>query len=92
MCSHINFCYWILLDHAADRDYNEVLNVPIALMGNQNITIQVSLIDDESGEGEEKFMGQLELTQEYPRVQLTNPTITITILDNGELFVSASKG
>ena len=81
-----------LLDYTADRDYNEVLNVPIALMGNQNITIQVSLIDDKSGEGEEKFMGQLELTQEYPRVQLTNPTTTITILDNGELFVSASKG
>lgn len=67
----------------ADRDYDQVLNVPLTLMGNENVTIQVSIIDDESGEGDEMFMGQLELRQEYPRVELTISTITVTIKDNG---------
>ena len=69
----------------ADRDYVEITNVPFTLMGDQNITINVSLIDDGDVEEKEMFMGQLELQEDHPRVQLTNPTTTITILDNGKL-------
>ena len=54
-------------------------------MGDQNITINVSLIDDGDVEEKEMFMGQLKLQEEHPRVQLTNPTTTIVILDNGKL-------
>ncbi len=53
-------------------------------MENQNRTINVTLIDDEVSDGDERFMGLLELTMtsEPPDIRLKNTT-SIIIIDNG---------